>query len=127
MCQHWHCSAEVVTTLLRTMCRHSLVVVVCASCRYATLAEPVLADPILFGDFSNVLESDDSPDAPPRLYKDVGTYGAIQPIFEALLTAYNAKHKPMQLVFFDDALEHLTRIIRTLRLPMVGSPGSLQG
>lgn len=81
----------------------------------------MLAEPTLFGDFSNILESDESSDSPPpRLYKDVGNYAAIQPIFESLLAAYNAKHKPMQLVFFDDALEHLTRIIRTLRLPMVG-------
>jgi dynein heavy chain len=86
------------------------------------MAEPVLAEPTLFGDFSNILEADDSADAPPtRLYQDVGNYGTIQPIFESLLAAYNAKHKAMQLVFFDDALEHLTRIIRTLRLPMVGA------
>lgn len=84
----------------------------------------MLADPILYGDFSNVLEGLEDPaasgEAPPlRLYKDVGSYGTIGSLFESLLAAYNAKHKPMQLVFFDDALEHLTRIIRTLRLPMV--------
>lgn len=90
-----------------------------ALCRYATLAAPVMADPILYGDFSNILERLDNADPPPRLYKDVGDYSSIQRIFEPLLAAYNAKHKPMQLVFFDDALEHLTRIIRTLRLPMV--------
>jgi dynein heavy chain len=89
------------------------------------LAEPVLAEPTLFGDFSNILETDDAADSPPpRLYKDVGNYGTIQPMFESLLVAYNSKHKPMQLVFFDDALEHLTRIIRTIRLPMVGAVGS---
>jgi len=79
----------------------------------------VLADPILYGDFHNILDSLDTAEAPPRLYKDVGSYSTLQPLFESLLAAYNAKHKPMQLVFFDDALEHLTRIIRTLRLPMV--------
>lgn len=89
--------------------------------RYATLSAPVLADPILYGDFGNILECLDNADAPQRLYKDVGSYSTVQPLFESLLAAYNAKHKPMQLVFFDDALEHLTRIIRTLRLPMVSA------
>lgn len=81
----------------------------------------MLADPILFGDFSGVLKPSDADDEapPPRLYRDVGDFAAIQPLFEGLLAAYNAQRKPMQLVFFDDALEHLTRIIRTLRLPLV--------
>jgi dynein heavy chain len=87
--------------------------------RYAPLSEAVLAEPILFGDFATILDSTDADAAPPRLYRDVGSYSTLQPLFESLLAAYNAKHKPMQLVFFDDALEHLTRIIRTLSLPMV--------
>ncbi len=36
-----------------------------------------------------------------------------------MLAAYNTKHKGMNLVFFEDALEHITRIERTLRLPQV--------
>ena len=40
-------------------------------------------------------------------------------MFEGVLEHYNEKKKQMQLVFFDDALEHLTRIHRTLRLPRV--------
>jgi hypothetical protein len=80
-----------------------------------------MADPILFGDYRNVLAD---PDTAPggavlRLYEDVGSYSSIQPLFESVLAAYNQQHKPMQLVFFDDALEHLTRIQRTLRLPLV--------
>jgi hypothetical protein len=90
-----------------------------ACCRYATLSAPVLADPILYGDYGNILECLDNAEPPPRLYQDMGNYSTIQKLFESLLIAYNVKHKPMQLVFFDDALEHLTRIIRTLRLPMV--------
>jgi dynein heavy chain len=80
-----------------------------------------MADPVLFGDYRNVLAD---PDTAPggavlRLYEDVGSYSSIQPLFESVLAAYNQKHKPMNLVFFDDALEHLTRIQRTLRLPLV--------
>lgn len=54
-----------------------------------------------------------------RQYEDVGDYQAAKPIFESILTEYNAKRKPLQLVFFEDALEHLTRIHRTMRLPRV--------
>lgn len=53
----------------------------------------------------------------PRLYEDCGDYEAIKAVFEELLKLYNAKKKPMTLVFFEDALEHLTRIHRTIRLP----------
>lgn len=91
--------------------------------RYAVVADQVLAEPILFGDYRNVLADPDS--APGgqvlRLYEDVGSYSNIQPLFEKIMAAYNEKHKPMHLVFFDDALEHLTRIQRTLRLPLVSS------
>jgi len=65
-----------------------------------------------------------------RPYEDVGDYSAIKPLFECLLGAYNAKAaKRMQLVFFEDALEHLTRICRTVALPhgnclLVGVGGS---
>ncbi|WIA10356.1 hypothetical protein OEZ85_010548 [Tetradesmus obliquus] len=88
--------------------------------RYAVTSDKVMADPVLFGDYRNVLAD---PDTAPggavlRLYEDVGSYSSIQPLFESVLAAYNQKHKPMQLVFFDDALEHLTRIQRTLRLPL---------
>ena len=31
---------------------------------------------------------------------------------------YNAENKPMNLVFFEDALEHLTRIHRIVRLDL---------
>lgn len=57
----------------------------------------------------------------PRMYDDLGDYNSIKPLFEDVMTNfYNRKRKPMNLVFFEDALEHLTRIHRTLRLPQVG-------
>ena len=43
----------------------------------------------------------------------------MKPVIEELLGEYNSKKKPMNLVFFDDAIEHLTRIHRILRLQQV--------
>jgi hypothetical protein len=61
----------------------------------------------------------------PRMYEDLGDYNSIKPLFEEVMTNfYNRKRKPMNLVFFEDALEHLTRIHRTLRLPQVGRGGA---
>jgi dynein heavy chain len=68
--------------------------------------------------------------AAPRPYEDVGDYTAIKPLFESLMAAYNVKAaKKMNLVFFEDALDHLTRICRTIALPrgnclLVGVGGS---
>ena len=55
----------------------------------------------------------------PRLYQDLGTYEDIKPVVQEVLEEYNIKKKPMNLVFFDNALEHLTRIHRILRLRQV--------
>ena len=54
-----------------------------------------------------------------RLYEDLSTYDLMKPVVEELLAEYNSKKKPMNLVFFDDAIEHLTRIHRILRLQQV--------
>lgn len=53
------------------------------------------------------------------MYEDLGTYDLTKPVVEELLAEYNSKKKPMNLVFFDDAIEHLTRIHRILRLQQV--------
>ena len=46
-----------------------------------------------------------------------------------ILEEYNERHTPMRLVLFDDALDHLTRLHRVLRMPqghalLVGVGGS---
>ncbi len=91
---------------------------------FGDVAAQVMVDPILFGDFTAVAEG-----AEVRIYEDVKTYASIKPIFEQQLEEYNLKHKEMRLVMFEDALEHLTRMHRCLRLPrgnllLVGLGGS---
>ena len=110
-------------------------------------ADKVLHDPILLGDFRNVPkeEVDDEEGeegaeaaeeeeiALPRVYEDLENFDLIKSIFEKLLNEYNEhpsnKGSKMRLVFFEDALEHLTRIMRTIRLSqghmlLVGVSGS---
>ena len=86
-----------------------------------------LAEPLLFGDFK--ADGRDS-DAATRLYGDLGDYTAIAPHIADSLAAYNEDNdKPMDLVLFEAALEHLTRILRIIRRPrgnalLVGVGGS---
>lgn len=63
------------------------------------------------------------------MYEDLGSYGHLKAIMDRILEQYNAKHKPMDLVFFEDALEHIARVMRTLTLArghnlLVGVGGS---
>jgi dynein heavy chain len=83
----------------------------------------VLAEPCLFGDYKTVGLPEPPAEPGLRLYEDLGSYEAVKPLWEHLLGGYNAKQKPMQLIFFEDALEHLTRIERTLRLPQASERG----
>ena len=59
----------------------------------------------------------------------MGSFEQVKPVVEEILGEYNVKNKTMNLVFFDDALEHLTRMLRTVRLDqgnllLVGVGGS---
>ena len=71
-------------------------------------------DPIIYGDYRNMLQL-----AEARLYEDLGEYSNIKILFEEILDEYNATNKKMNLVMFDDALEHVTRIHRIMRLDQV--------
>jgi len=91
---------------------------------FAAEQDDVLADPLLFGDFKEVT---DSPEV--RLYEDVGSYDDIKPIWEEMIENYNMSQKSMNLVLFKDALEHLVRLHRILRMKrghalLVGVGGS---
>eukprot|EP00958_Prasinococcus_capsulatus_P027403 scaffold5502_cov390-Prasinococcus_capsulatus_cf.AAC.6 len=87
-------------------------------------SDSVLRDPILFGDYRSVLLRE-----PLRQYEDLGGYDDIKPILENVLDEYNSCNSSLNLVMFRDALEHVTRIHRIIRLDqgnalLVGVGGS---
>lgn len=87
-------------------------------------AENAMRSPILYGDYRTALEESE-----PRLYEDIQDYDACKALFQEILEDYNEGHTPMNLVLFDDALEHLTRIHRVIRMDqghalLVGVGGS---
>ncbi|KAM5237710.1 dynein axonemal heavy chain 10 [Ctenodactylus gundi] len=86
--------------------------------------EVVMRDPILFGDFRMALHEGEA-----RVYEDIQDYEAAKALFQEILEEYNETNMPMSLVLFDDALEHLTRVHRTIRMDrghalLVGLGGS---
>jgi dynein heavy chain, axonemal len=63
------------------------------------------------------------------LYEELGDYQRLKNIMEKILEHYNLKHKKMDLVFFDDAMQHVARVMRTITLArgnnlLVGIGGS---
>ncbi|XP_023379661.1 dynein heavy chain 10, axonemal-like, partial [Pteropus vampyrus] len=73
--------------------------------------EVVMRDPILFGDFRMALHEEEM-----RIYEDIQDYEAAKALFQEILEEYNESNTKMNLVLFDDALEHLTRVHRTIRM-----------
>ncbi|XP_011310250.1 dynein heavy chain 10, axonemal [Fopius arisanus] len=71
----------------------------------------ILRDPLLFGDFRNACSEED-----PRFYEDVLDYEAVYSLFMEILEEYNEKNPRINIVLFNDALEHLVRVHRTLRM-----------
>ncbi|XP_021370512.1 dynein heavy chain 10, axonemal-like isoform X1 [Mizuhopecten yessoensis] len=91
---------------------------------YKSYVDMVMKDPILFGDYRTALE-----DSEPRLYEDIQDYDASQALFKEILEEYNESNTAMRLVLFEDALEHLTRVHRVIRMDnghalLVGVGGS---
>eukprot|EP00947_MAST-08B_sp_MAST-8B-sp1_P000067 g67.t1 len=91
--------------------------------------DEIMADPSIFGDFEHAPKriSEDAED--PKLYKDLQNHKAIKRIFDDILESYNIDMRPMNLVMFDMALEHIMRIHRIIRLPrgnalLIGVGGS---
>ena len=89
-------------------------------------ADYVFRNPIMFGDYRNALELGE-----PRIYEDLQDYEASKALFEQILAEYNENGggTPMNLVLFDDAVEHATRIHRVIRIDqgnalLVGVGGS---
>lgn len=96
---------------------------------WPTTIEFATKNPLVLGDYSLAVQRlvDDGED--PQLYQDLGDYVRTRKVFEEVLENYNLDHKPMNLVLFESALDHLTRIYRIIRLPrgnalLVGVGGS---
>lgn len=90
--------------------------------------EEALKNPILFGDYALSDPSEEETEDP-RLYEDLGEWEQVSTKFDRLLEDYGLENKPMNLVLFNDALDHLTKIHRIIRFPrgcglLVGYGGS---
>lgn len=90
--------------------------------------ETVLKNPILYGDYA-LSDPADEEKEDPRLYEDLNDYDSVRTKMNKLLEDYGFENKPMNLVLFNDALEHLTKIHRIIRFPkgsglLVGVGGS---
>ncbi|CAH2003821.1 unnamed protein product, partial [Acanthoscelides obtectus] len=89
------------------------------------IVEYAMRDPLLFGDYRNATNEGE-----PRFYEDLLDYEAIYFLFQEIIELYNERAKTkLSIVLFNDALEHLTRIHRGLRLQrghmmLVGVGGS---
>eukprot|EP00818_Percolomonas_sp_WS_P004801 CAMPEP_0117449454 /NCGR_PEP_ID=MMETSP0759-20121206/7954_1 /TAXON_ID=63605 /ORGANISM="Percolomonas cosmopolitus, Strain WS" /LENGTH=4456 /DNA_ID=CAMNT_0005241931 /DNA_START=311 /DNA_END=13681 /DNA_ORIENTATION=- len=87
--------------------------------------DAALANPMLFGDFLDVNEK-----MPVRLYQDLVDYSTVKKVVEEQLLLYNdTMERPMNLVMFDAAIEHLCRVHRIIRMDrghalLVGVGGS---
>lgn len=72
----------------------------------------MLRDPLLFGDYANMLNESE-----PRHYEDLLDYQAIAFLFHEIADEYRERNiGHLSLVLFEDCLEHLTRVHRTLRM-----------
>jgi dynein heavy chain len=80
-------------------------------CSGTKTADYVLRDPCLFGDFRHALHPENV-----RLYEDLLDYHAVKAIFQEIMEEGNKLKPGPSLVLFDDALEHLIRIHRVMRL-----------
>ena len=99
--------------------------------QFPAQADEVMKDPSMFGDFEFAAAriAEEAEDI--RLYGDVGGYAEVRQTFDDILEVYNsdASLKPMTLVLFESALDHLTRIYRLISMPrgnalLVGVGGS---
>ncbi|XP_028292993.1 dynein heavy chain 10, axonemal [Gouania willdenowi] len=86
--------------------------------------EAIMRDPIIFGDYRTALSETE-----PRFYEDIQDYEACKALFEEVLETYKEEESKMDLVLFEDALDHVTRVHRIIRIErghalLVGVGGS---
>ena len=95
---------------------------------FSEQSELVLQEPLLFGDF-RYADPIEHKYTEPRLYEDLESYDFVTTKFNQLLRDYNEDRVPMNLVLFNYAIDHLTRIHRIFRMPrgnalLIGIGGS---
>jgi dynein heavy chain, axonemal len=71
----------------------------------------IMRDPLLFGDFRHGVVDEEE-----RIYEDLLDFTAVMHLFREILDEYNGSRGHMELVLFEDCLDHLTRVHRTLRM-----------
>jgi dynein heavy chain len=95
---------------------------------FKDVEEKVMESPMLFGDYACADPSNEDAEDP-RLYEDLGGLELIKTKLDKMLEDYGFDQKPMNLVLFNDALEHVTKIHRIIRFQkgcalLVGFGGS---
>jgi dynein heavy chain len=95
---------------------------------YPNQSAQAMVDPCIFGDFMNARSGKEGE---VRLYEDLGGYVELESAFASVMQRYNEEFpdKRLALVLFEDALAHLVRIHRIVRMPrgnalLVGVGGS---
>lgn len=71
----------------------------------------IMRNPLLFGDFRHGVVDEEE-----RIYEDLLDFTAVMHLFREILDEYNERNSKLDLVLFDDCLDHLTRVHRTLRM-----------
>nr|VZI42327.1 unnamed protein product [Spirometra erinaceieuropaei] len=67
-------------------------------------------EPLIFGDYRLALEETEV-----RSYEEISDYETVRAIFTELMEVFNERKQRLQLVLFDDALDHLSRLQRIIR------------
>ena len=80
--------------------------------------DEVSQEPLLFGDFSLAAQRIAEGGEDPMLYDNIDGYDSVRKVFDEILEFYNVDNKPMTLVLFEQAVEHLCRIYRVIRFPL---------
>lgn len=71
----------------------------------------IMRNPLLFGDYRHGVVDEEV-----RLYEDLLDFTAVMHLFREIMDEYNERVGNLDLVLFDDCLDHLTRVHRTLRM-----------
>ncbi|PHJ24428.1 dynein heavy chain family protein, partial [Cystoisospora suis] len=96
-------------------------------------AEVAAKNPILWGDFKNalnILQLSENPATEERTYEDLSNIEVLSPLLEELIDSYNMENTAvMHIVMFEDAISHLVRIHRVIRMArgnalLIGTGGS---